>query len=252
MRQAGGVQRAADETGRVAGQSSRRIRSEGADRRVSDDGRPANCGAQLVFYKKADTPKDTKVTLEKQFLDYSSKALARYLGVPEDSLAGSGGVGIPLGQPGAMAPVVIGGGPARPGAIPGGPPPVVGPGPGQPANQPAKPAEVNPAPHVVGQLWSDGFRALLEPQLGGKSLEQQSQPFLLAGTIPCESTRAILYKTLHKRWYEGPKALETAGLGDRLITDPGLLVAIKMGGPREESAVGRRGNAAGGKSGTPL
>ena len=61
---------------------------------------PRNCGAQLIFYKKADTPKDTKVTLEKQFLDYSSKALARYLGIPEESLAGSGGAGMPAASPG--------------------------------------------------------------------------------------------------------------------------------------------------------
>ena len=87
--------------------------------------------------------------------------------------------------------------------------------------------------------------------MGGKSLEQQSQPFLLAGTIPCESTRAILYKTLHKRWYEGPKALETAGLGDRLITDPGLLVAIKMGGPREDPPSAAAGTPRAGRVGRP-
>ena len=48
---------------------------------------------------------------------------------------------------------------------------------------------------------------------------------------------------LRKRWYEGPKALETAGLVDRLVTDPGLLVAIKMGGPRRtpSAAAGHRG-----------
>jgi hypothetical protein len=198
---------------------------------------PHNCGAQMVFYKKADTPKDTKVELEKQFLDYSSKALARYLKVPEDSLAGLGSSGISAGQFGGPAPMIIGGAPPGANAGPG---------------QPAKPAEVNPAPHVAGQLWSDGFRTLLEPQLGAKSLEQQSQLLLLAGTIPCESTRAILAKILRKRWYEGPKPLETAGLADRLITDPGLLVAIKMGGPRKDSpstsppaaaGTGRRVNA---------
>jgi len=51
---------------------------------------------------------------------------------------------------------------------------------------------------------------------------------LLAGTIPQDSTRAALVKTLRKRWTDGPSFLEKAGFPERVITDPGLLVIVKM------------------------
>ena len=151
---------------------------------------PRNCGAQLVFYKKADTSKEMKATVEQQFLDYSSKAMARYLGIPEEALAVTGGVGTPPAQPAGQLPAMGIGGGAPPGAAPGTPPPGPIARPNQPAGQPTKPAEVNPAPHVASELWSVGFCALLEPQLNTKSLEQQSQLLLLAGTIPRIDPRA--------------------------------------------------------------
>jgi hypothetical protein len=39
--------------------------------------------------------------------------------------------------------------------------------------------------------------------------------------------RAALYKALHKHREEGPKALEAAGLIDRVFCDPGLLAVVK-------------------------
>ena len=102
------------------------------------------------------------------------------------------------------------------------------------------------------------FRKLIEPQVGElHSLEKQPQLTVLAATIPEDSTRAILAKLLRKHWSDGPKALETAGLIDRAITDPGLLPIIKMSGKRKESpstprvmdAASRRGRGPG--SGSP-
>jgi hypothetical protein len=69
----------------------------------------------------------------------------------------------------------------------------------------------------------------LEPQLGEvRSLEKQGPLVLLASTIPQDTTRTILAKLLRERAKEGPKALETAGMFDRMITDPGLLVLVKL------------------------
>jgi hypothetical protein len=131
-------------------------------------------------------------------------------------------------------------------------PPIVGAGPARPA-EPAKAVEVDLGPQLAGQLWSDRFRTSIESQLAElRSFDKQPQLVLLAMTIPQDSTRAALAKMLKKHWYEGPKTLETAGLIDKVIADPGLLPIIKMW-PRKESpsttkasdpAASRRGRAA--------
>ena len=80
----------------------------------------------------------------------------------------------------------------------------------------------------------------------GNSLARAAAPLLLlASTIPQDSTRAALAKTLHKRLSDGPKALEAEGLTDRVVTDPGLLVLAKLL-PRKELAAlqGRPARAA--------
>ncbi len=200
---------------------------------------PLNCGAQLLFYEKSDLKKnkELKTTLEQQFLTYSSTALARCLGISADNLPATaappspimpgGGVGGPPGlRPaggaggfgGGRTPPPIGGGPARP-------------------SEPAKAADVDLGSQLAAQLWSDQFRKLIEPQVGeAHSLDKQPQLLVLAATIPEDSTRAILAKLLKKHWYDGPEALETAGLLDRAITDPALLPIIKAVGKRHESS----------------
>ena len=74
--------------------------------------------------------------------------------------------------------------------LPGAPSPPLNPGVAPPAGQPAKPAEVNLAAELAGQLWTKEFRAAFEPELGKSSLEKQAQLLLLAATIPQDSTRA--------------------------------------------------------------
>ncbi len=95
-------------------------------------------------------------------------------------------------------------------------------------------------PQLAGLLWSEKFRTLVESQLEeSRGFERQSNLVLLAGTIPQDSTRAALAKLLRKRWNDGPRALEAAGLTNRVITDPGLLVLIKMF-PRKETKTANR------------
>ncbi len=187
---------------------------------MADD--PRNGVAQLVFYKQANTPKDTKAALEKLFPGYSSKAMARYLGIPDDFQAGNGG----SGGPGVSSPAL--GQPGQPGQLgqPGQP--------GQPADQPAKPVEISPLPQIANQLWSEDFFALLKPQLGAGSMERQAPLLLLAASIPQDSARSLLFKTLHKHWSEGPETLKTLGLLDRVTTDPGFLVTLKLSGTRKD------------------
>lgn len=197
---------------------------------------PLNCSAQLTFYEKGRPTPKLKTRLEDQFLEYSSFAMARYLDIPDKFKQSTSGVGVPgmhAGRPGRL----IGGF-----DIPGDR--LTGPGrvPSPPAGLSTKPGgkvgvgedepnEENPAPRVAAGLWSQGFLALLEPKLTTRaldSLDKKPKLVMLAGTIPQDSTRALLNTLLRKRWSEGPKALETAGLTGNVVTDPGLLTLIKM------------------------
>jgi hypothetical protein len=175
-----------------------------------------------VIYQKAFPDKELKAVLEQQLLGYSSQVLSRCLDIAGEALPASAGMA--AGPRSGFGP--------SPQHTPGGGHP--------PSGNAAKPVEVDFASQFAGHLWADSFRGLLESQLTNlRTLEKQPNLVLLAATIPQDSMRSILFKMLHgngyKHWYEGPKALETAGLIDRVVTDPGLLVTIKTL-PRKESA----------------
>ena len=191
---------------------------------------PLNCSAQIVLFEKADPLKETRSRLEVQLTSYSSAALAELLNI-SDSVPTGGGFspardrfrspmdrGIsemsrlspPLGGPGAAVSTS-----GQTGADLG--------------------------PRLARLLWAEKFRTMLESQLSDvRSLEREPNLVLLASTIPQDSTRAALAKLLRKRWNDGPRALETAGLTDQLIVDPGLLVLMKMN-PRKENKSAIRG-----------
>jgi hypothetical protein len=179
---------------------------------------PLNCGAQVMIYDKAKPNRDVKIALEQQFITYSSLALAKYLGVSSENLPGV--AGMPMGAPGGF------------------PPPMRQPMPGAPvapAGEAAKPAEIDLGPEIASLLWSDDFCGIWEPLLTNlRGFDKQPQLLVLAATIPHDSIRAILFKTLRKHREEGSKSLETAGLFDRAITDPAFLVMVKKL-PRKES-----------------
>ena len=165
---------------------------------------PRNLGAQIFFYTKADTPNEVKITAEVCFLDDGKEALAHYLGIPEefsgklDSKNGTAGNG---------------------------------------AKDDAKDEkiEADPSPQIVAKLWSPAFRELLKPQLNAGVLERQTQLLSLAATIPDESFRSDLNNMIRKCWTEGPAMFKRAHLTEQVI-DPGLLVAVKLGGYRRESS----------------
>jgi hypothetical protein len=177
-----------------------------------------------------------------------------YPGAESSSSADPSGVSAPPGMPGA--PAGMPGEPMGPG-MPGGPEMSAGypgmpgggypgmPGGGYPgmpgapgagaagrlsvielAKQYAKDPDL--AYRVGRQLWSDEFVAMSLARLEAvPSLRNGAPEILLAGTIPVDSVRAQLYEVLKKNHAEGPKALEAAGLGGAVITDPGLLAVIK-------------------------
>ena len=150
---------------------------------------PLSCDAQIVIYANAGTSKDTRARLEQIFANYSSTALNRLMGLVVEEVPGAG----------------------------------------MPAGQPPRPADADFDPQLVTSLWSDQFRTAFDPQLDDlRSWENKPQTVLLASTIPQESTRTALWKALRKHQGDGPKALETAGWIDRMTTDPGLLVIIKL------------------------
>lgn len=183
---------------------------------------PLNGIAQAVLYEKASSVKELRLKLEQQLADYSALALGRLLGIPEGKETGSSGF-----EPGTPAA-------ARPAVRPG----------GSTASAPTK-DDPTLAPQLAGVLWSEKFRTLVETPLADmKSLERQTNLIVLAATIPHDSTRVALARLLRKRWNDGPKLLETAGLFDRVITDPALQILLKLS-PRKDS------KAKAGKQGQP-
>jgi len=183
---------------------------------------PLNCAAQLAFYLHGNIDKELKPTLEQQLLYYSSLAMRRSLGIPDDFQSGTSTGGMPMG-------------PMMPGVPPALPPPALPPA--QPFNPGASTPSITPAnvpsnaeitAWLAGRLWSEEFQPELTSQLGSQSLERQARLYLLAGCIPHDSVRSALAKALRKRWNDGPSHLETAGFLDWVITDPGLVPVIKM------------------------
>lgn len=181
-----------------------------------------NCAAQVVLCERADLSTETKEMLEQHLADYSSKAMAHYLGVPEDAQASSSAGGV------LSAPVPI---PTDRNA--------------SPAAKADKDATAPPFRAVAAQLWSAKGLALLEPRVAKVSLsEKPPSLLLLAATIPQDSARAAMAKIFRKHWHEGPKSLESAGLFERFVTDPGLIVLVKSY-PRRELKTSRTSGKAG-------
>jgi hypothetical protein len=83
---------------------------------------------------------------------------------------------------------------------------------------------------AVKQLWNAEFIASLGGQLDQlDSLEQEPQKILLASTIPTDAARAKLYQIMmrHQSKGFGARALEMAGLGTDVFSDPGFLIVLK-------------------------
>jgi hypothetical protein len=161
---------------------------------------PLNCGAQVVFFQRNVFSKEINTKLEQQLAGYSSLALSRLLKFPGEIQPGAGG------SRGFSAPGHV------------------------------SSSTSDPRFQLADLLWSEAFGATVRTKLAeGRPLEKQADLVLLAGTIPRDTMRAALAKTLRKHWSEGPKALEAADAVNKMLTDPGLLVLLKMNPRRSEA-----------------
>lgn len=170
---------------------------------------PANLPAQVFLYQHETTPAKTKTMLEGYFTEYSSFSLAALLGIPVEQIGGGRGRSS---------------GPAQPARSPSG-------------EEAKRQAELPYA--LARQLWTPPFGSFLEGQLRKvESLEQGASLISLAGTFPTDTMRQALYKVLHKHREESPKALAAAGLPEKVVFDPGLLIVVKLM-PRRETMPGK-------------
>lgn len=240
---------------------------------------PENLPAQLALYSSTTADAQLKSVVEGHLLGYCSLALGGVLGIPQEATeppisdsftAGRQGRGFGRGASGLRGSEPMGSDPRamgmmqseeepseeeynpdrqvmrgsmRPGYRPGSP----GYGRGQPGGQAFQPEAKPPDPdlpfRLAKKLWAADLTTMIEQRvLRADSLEADPQTILLAGTVPMDSMRAALARLLQGHWQEGPGALESAGLLDWVVTDPGLFVVIK-GLPRKEpeATVGRPG-----------
>ncbi|MCE5268829.1 MAG: hypothetical protein LLG00_13190 [Planctomycetaceae bacterium] len=187
------------------------------------DESPLNCGAQILLYQNAK--QEMKAKLERQLLNYSSLAMARYLGVADPEGSGAAGPGgnassaMTVRPSGEFPTLRIGESPEQKKPL------------GDAAGQPPKASDKELAAELASQLWTKEFLRLFESELGRSSLDAQAQLLLLASTIPQASTRTQVLNALSKRVNakssEEPTPLETAGLVDKVVTDPAIVLTIK-------------------------
>ncbi len=171
---------------------------------------PENLGAQLILYSDPGISRRFLARLEAYFAEFSSQSLGEMLQVQAETSGRRGRRG--------RRPVVAYGRPLQPEVY-----------------DPELPFR------LARRLWSAEPVAFLETRLGEVgSLEETASLIALAATIPVDSTRAALYKTLHANWKDGPGGLNQTGLVDRLISDPGFLILVKTL-PREEAGTNVRG-----------
>ena len=171
------------------------------------------------------------------------------------------------------------GGPSRPAGMPGmrptGPPGY--PYPGQPSSGAwySAAAGINgPLSEVPGfsreaicglaaPLWTSEFTKVLETRLDGlESLDSDAGTVVLASTIPTDAMRTKLYRLLEGHFDHGSRGLDAAGLAGDSLSNPGLLVTMKLL-PRKDTKSRkpsvpnlsrlreRRGNQGGNPSGGP-
>jgi hypothetical protein len=82
---------------------------------------------------------------------------------------------------------------------------------------------------VISQLWNPEFSGFLERALSRVvSFNEGGEAAVLAATMPTDRARAALYQALSRHWTDGPVALDSAGLADRLVADPGFVVLVQM------------------------
>lgn len=179
---------------------------------------PENIAAQFVIYEYEHTDEKLATQLESYFTQFSSESLATMLGIDVEKAQNSRrtpvrGRSSPYGRSSTYGRRTT---PARAGEEP-------------------EPPDPDLPYRIASQLWGAEFVASLQSRLGAlDSLDTRPQLVALASTIPVDSMRATLRKTLNKHYEDGPDGLKKTGLFDALVNDPGFLVLVKTI-PREEA-----------------
>ncbi|MGA2061147.1 MAG: hypothetical protein ABSG67_11745 [Thermoguttaceae bacterium] len=179
---------------------------------------PANLNAQLRLYQSEDLPLDIKTKLEQYFLKYSSLAINLTMGIPSATDAttptGTWTMPPPSGRESRTAP----------------------PGPGTPTNgtlpgdaSKAKASDYERGAYLAKLLWGEPLAGLMTAHLGEvRTLEKSTSDIMLASTLPLDSIHAAMLKMLKKQAGYGPQSLEAAGWSDKVLTDPSLVVVMKL------------------------
>jgi hypothetical protein len=184
---------------------------------ILQEDKPANLGAQLVLYQGEDLPSDLKTKLEQSFLNYACQATALTMGLPSD-YEDISPFGVSRGGPSGYMERT----PSMGRGIPG-----MG---NMPSETPQeKLTDFDYGVHLAKLLWGEPLASLMSQAVADtRSLEKQAPEIILASTLPLDPIRAAMLKMLKKRGGEGPQTLESAGWSDKVITDPGLIVVLKM------------------------
>jgi hypothetical protein len=227
--------------------------------------RPENAAAQLIFHAQEQTASHVKAAFEGYFSKFSSTAMAGILGIPPDQVDARPAGQQPSGQPysdpamGMSQPMGPGGPPGAPaarggwtfgfgtgrGAVGGQPDMYPGmdasmashmpgmstpPGPSAAAVLPQERAPDPELPYRLANLfWAKNFVSPIQNRLEeSESLDNDISQVLLASTMPLGSMRATLLATLRKHWDSGPNALLAPGVLDRVVSEPGFAIVVKM------------------------
>jgi hypothetical protein len=104
---------------------------------------------------------------------------------------------------------------------------------------------------IAQELWGADAVTTLEKRVREASAVDEHTPSVIwASTVPAAPLRSALYQVLKKTWDEGPKALDAAGLLDKINVEPGFLVVLKSQDrseplPTRTAAAGAGGPGAG-------
>jgi len=179
---------------------------------------PAYLGAQLVLYQSEDLSPDIKIHLEQYFQKYSSQAVGLTMGIP---------IGLDASSPMNDSRGSMQMGHGRRGQPQNPYPPIVSSAPSDASRD--KILDYDRGIQLAKVLWDVPLASVMSYRLDSvRSLDKSTQEIVLASTLPLDSIHAAMFKMLKKRASDGPQPLESAGWTDRVLTDPGLLVLLKM------------------------
>jgi hypothetical protein len=182
---------------------------------------PDNLSAQLVLYLSEDLSNEKKLALEQSFQNYSSQALGLMMGIPT-TLDGTASAS--AGEPRGAGPTGSGwrGSPTATGTF----------NPMATTTNATREilSDYNRGVHLAKLLWGEPLASLMAESMSEvRSMERSAPDIVLASTLPLDSIHSAMYKMLKKRAViDSPQLLESAGWTDNTITDPSMIVLLKL------------------------